>query len=170
MQKILRTIETLIRVLSGHVQGWVILFMMCLVLVDVTTRYLLQNPLSIAEEFGGYLLVAITCMGLAFAWQEGSHVRIELLIKKLPARLRQWLRLLTLTMAFVFTLFMLFASYELVSLSFLFGQRSGSWTRTPIAYPQIAILIGAVLLLFQLVAEIFRAARTLKTAKEGREP
>jgi TRAP-type C4-dicarboxylate transport system permease small subunit len=165
MKRVIRVLETLTAFLSGEVQGWLLFLMMILVLVDVTTRYILQNPLSLAEEYGAYMLVAITCMGLAFAWKEGSHVRIEMLVKRLPDRMCQWLRLVTLLMAFVFTIIMILASYEMVSLSFMFGTRSGSWTRTPIAYPQIPVIIGSVLLFLQLIAEILRLIRSFKPAK-----
>lgn len=156
MRSFIRFIESLSEVLSGRLQAWIVFFLMVLVLVDVTSRYVLRNPLSIAEEFGGYLLVAITCMGLAFAWKHESHVRVEFLVNKLPPQIRQWLRLFTVVLAFTFTVFMVLACYELVSFSFMFGTRSGSWLRTPIAWPQIPMLIGAFLIFLQLIAEIVK--------------
>jgi TRAP-type C4-dicarboxylate transport system permease small subunit len=155
--RLIRIIEAVTDLISGRLQGWVLLAMMVLVLVDVTTRYLLLNPLSVAEEYGGYMLVAITCLGLAFAWKERSHVRVEFLVAKLPSKLRRGLRLFTLSLAFVFSLVMILASWELVSFSFIFGTRSGSWLRTPVAWPQITIIIGSVLLFLQLLVELLRA-------------
>ena len=168
MKRALRIVESFITFLSGPVQGWILFLMMLLVLVDVTTRYVLQNPLSVAEEYGAYMLVAITCMGLAFTWKEGSHVRVELLINKVSPAARQWLRVITILIAFVFTTFMVIASYQLVSFSFMFGTRSGSWIRTPIAWPQITIIIGSVLLFFQLVIETIRAINGLRSGKGER--
>jgi len=165
MKRVLRIIESFITFLSGPVQGWILFLMMLLVLVDVTTRYVLQNPLSVAEEYGAYMLVAITCMGLAFTWKEGSHVRVELLINRLSPSCRQWLRVFTMLIALVFTVFMVIASYQLVSFSLMFGTRSGSWIRTPIAWPQITIIIGCVLLFFQLIIEIIRAVNRLRSGK-----
>lgn len=157
MGGMMRVIEKIITLLSGHLQGWLIFIMMVLVLVDVTSRYVLRNPLSIAEEFGGYLLVTVTVMGLAFAWQERSHVRVEFLINKLPLSVRRWLRVLTVALAATLSVFMVIAGYQLVAFSFMFGTRSGSWLRTPIAYPQMVIVIGAVLLFLQLLLEMIKA-------------
>jgi TRAP-type C4-dicarboxylate transport system permease small subunit len=166
MRRFVQVIETVNDFLSGQVQGILLFLLMCLVLVDVATRYLLQNPLSIAEEYGAYMLVAITCLGLAYTWKEKTHVRIEVLVDRLSLRAQRVLRLITLLMAFLFTLFMIPASYQLVSFSFMFGTRSGGWLRTPIAWPQIPILIGALLLFFQLIVEIIKAVKALQGDKK----
>ena len=166
MRRFVQVIEAVSDFLSGKVQAVILFLLMCLVLVDVTTRYALQNPLSIAEEYGAYMLVAITCMGLAYTWKEKTHVRIEVLVDKLPLRAQRVLRLVTLVLALLFTLVMIPAAYQLVSFSFMFGTRSGGWLRTPIAWPQITILIGAVLLFFQLIVEIIKAVEALHGDKK----
>jgi TRAP-type transport system small permease protein len=167
MRRFVQVIETVNDFLSGQVQGILLFLLMCLVLVDVATRYLLQNPLSIAEEYGAYMLVAITCLGLAYTWKEKTHVRIEVLVDRLPLRAKRVLRLITLLIAFLFTLFMIPASYQLLSFSFMFGTRSGGWLRTPIAWPQITILIGALLLFFQLIVEIIKAVKAIQGDRKG---
>ena len=167
MRGVIRFIEKMITFLSGHLQGWLIFIMMVLVLVDVTSRYVLRNPLSIAEEFGGYLLVTVTVMGLAFAWQERSHVRVEFLINKLSPAVRSWLRVLTVALALTLAVFMIIAGYQLVSFSFMFGTRSGSWLRTPVAYPQMVIVLGSLLLFLQLIKEVLLALG--KAAKGEKE-
>jgi len=141
--------------------------LMFMILVEVLTRYILQSPLSIAEEYGGYMLVAITFLGLGYTWKERGHVRVEWVINALSLKVQSWLRLITLIMATAFALIMIKASYDLVSYSYLFGTRSGSWLRTPLIWPQIVLIIGAVLLFIQLIAELIRAVGNLK--KAGRE-
>jgi TRAP-type C4-dicarboxylate transport system permease small subunit len=141
--------------------------LMFMILVEVLTRYVLQSPLSIAEEYGGYMLVAITFLGLGYTWKERGHVRVEWVINTLSLKVQSWLRLITLIMATAFALIMIKASYDLVSYSYLFGTRSGSWLRTPLIWPQIVLIIGAVLLFIQLIAELIRAVGNLK--KAGRE-
>jgi TRAP-type C4-dicarboxylate transport system permease small subunit len=50
----------------------------------------------------------------------------------------------------------------------MFGTRSGSWIRTPVAWPQITLIIGSVLLFFQLILEIIKAVRAFRLGKEGK--
>jgi TRAP-type C4-dicarboxylate transport system permease small subunit len=68
MRFLVRFIETVTEIFSGHVQAWLTMALMVLVMVDVTSRYVMRNPLAIGDEYGGFCLVAITCIGLAYAW------------------------------------------------------------------------------------------------------
>lgn len=169
MRFLVRIIETVTHVISGHVQAWLTLALMLLVMVDVTSRYVLRNPLSIADEYGGFCLVAVTCLGLAYAWKTRSHVRVEFIVKRLPVPAQRWLRIFTLLLAFVFTGFMVYGAYELVRLSFMFGTRSTTWLRTPIAWPQITIVAGSVFMFLQLIAEIIRQIKRFSAPKEEGE-
>ncbi len=147
-------------VLSGYLQAGIIFFLMAMLLVEVLTRYILRSPFSIADEMGGYLLVSITFMGLAYTWKERGHVRVSLLVSRLPDKFANLLRFITLILATVFTIPLIKACYDLISDSLLFESRSGSWLRTPLAYPQTILLIGATMLFLQLVAEIIKATFT----------
>ena len=153
-------------VLSGYLQAGIIFFLMVMLLAEVLTRYILRSPLSIADEMGGYLLVAITFMGLAYTWKEKGHVRVSLLISRLPDKFGRQLRFITLILATVFTLPLIKACYDLISDSLLFESRSGSWLRTPLAYPQTILLIGAIMLFLQLVAEIIKAIIAMDKSEE----
>lgn len=164
----IRIIEKITDIVSGHLQAWLTFGLMLLIMVDVTSRYVMQNPLSISDEYGGFCLVAITCIGLADAWKSRSHVRVEFVIKKLSIRKQQWLRLLTLIIAIVFTGFVVYGAYRMVDISFMFKTRSTSWLRTPVAWPQMSIIIGSVLLFLQLIVEIIKHIRTL-TGKDQKE-
>jgi TRAP-type C4-dicarboxylate transport system permease small subunit len=162
---IVKIIEKVTDVLSGHLQAWLIFGLMVMLLIEVLTRYLLQSPLSLAEELGGYMLVAITFMGLAYTWKEKGHVRVELLISRFPKKVRQRIRFITLIAATIFTIPLIKACYDLLLDSILFSSRSGGWLRTPLVYPQTILIIGSVLLFLQLLAEIIKATMAFKKPK-----
>jgi TRAP-type C4-dicarboxylate transport system permease small subunit len=165
MDALLNKIEAVTDWVSGALMAWSIFVLMILVLLEVVTRYLLNQPLSIAEEYGGYMLVAMTMVGLAYTWKENGHINVDLLISRLPPGVRTRLRLITLVLAVVLTALLVAASTLLVSQSFLFGVRSGSWLRTPLAWPQMILVLGSALLVMQLCAEIVKTLRALR--KEG---
>ena len=155
-QKIINIIEYVSDVVSGYFQAVLIFLLMVMLLIEVLTRYVLNAPLSISEELGGYMLVAITFIGLAYTWKEKGHVRVLLLVSRLPEKIRQWLRLATLLLALAFCFPLIKACYDLLQDSLLFEARSGSWLRTRLVYPQTVLVIGATLLLFQLLAELVK--------------
>ena len=163
---IVKIIEKITDVLSGQLQAAIIFILMVMLLVEVLTRYILRSPISIADEMGGYLLVSISFMGLAYTWKERGHVRVSLLISRLPDKLAHPLRFITLILATLFTLPLMKASYDLISDSLLFESRSGSWLRTPLAYPQSILLIGAIMIFLQLVAEIIKVISDVNKSRE----
>ena len=169
MRFLIRIIETVTEIISGHLQAWLTMALVILVMVDVTSRYVMQDPLAISDEYGGFCLVAITCIGLAYAWKTRSHVRVEFIVKKLSVRNQRWLRLITLFLAIAFTGFMVYGAFKLVSISLMFGTRSTSWLRTPVAWPQMTIIIGAILIFFQLVVEIIKQITKLSAEEEEGE-
>ena len=164
-QKIITFIEKVSDVVSGYLQAALIFLLMVMLLVEVLSRYILNAPLSISEELGGYLLVAITFIGLAYTWKEKGHVRVVLLVSRLPEKIKQRLRLATLIIAVSFCFPLIKACYDLLQDSLLFEARSGSWLRTPLVYPQTILIIGAVLLLLQLIAEVIKAIIGFKNTK-----
>lgn len=168
MNRLLRAIEILTERVSGQLMAWSIFVLMVLVLVEVVTRYLLNQPLSVAEEYGGYLLVAMTMIGLAYTWKEKGHISVDLLVSRLPERVRLRLRAATLLLAAALTVLLVAAGMRMVSQSFLFGTRSGSWLRTPLAWPQMIVVLGAALLALQLFAEIVTLWRALRSKGDRR--
>jgi len=162
MRKIVSVIEKITDIVSGHLPAWTVFLLMVMVLAEVITRYVFNAPLSIADEFGGFMLVGITFVGLAYTWKERGHVSVEIVTNILPPKIRQWVRFFTLILATLFCFPLIAGSYELLQDSILFGSRSGSWMKTPLVYPQSLLLIGSILLFLQLVAEILKTVIALK--------
>ena len=62
--------------------------MMLLTTVDVTCRYLFNNPISGAVELNEYLIVLITFLGLAYTQSVGGHVRTDIALSHLSPKLQ----------------------------------------------------------------------------------
>lgn len=153
---------------TGHLLGWLIFLLMALILVEVFTRYVLPSaPLAVADEMGGYALVAVTYLGLGYTWKEGGHVRVEFLFNALPEEVQGYLRLGTLVLATVLSGVMVVASYDLIQLTILFGNRSGSWLRIPLQWPQMSLVAGSVLLFLQQLAELVKAVGALRASERA---
>ena len=157
MKKFIKIINVTNKVISGYTQAFILFLLMIMILVEVLTRYILRSPLGISDEMGGYMLVSITIVGLAYTWQEDGHVRVDLFISKIPKKIAKKIKFINLILATLFTIPMIIASYDLLCDSILFASRSGSWLRTPLVYPQSVLLIGSVLIFLQLISEILNA-------------
>ena len=79
---------------SGYLSGWLAPMMVVLVAFEVFMRYVLHNPPMVADEFSAYMLVALSYVGLSYTWRQGGHVRITLLVSRLPDKAATWIRLI----------------------------------------------------------------------------
>lgn len=121
-----------------------------LLAVDVIGRYVFHKPTLISYEITGYLLVGITFLGLAYGLQQGSHVKVTILVDYFPASLRRWWILILDSIALVFIIILMWKTIDLVKLSLETGTLSMTFLAAPMWIPQIIVPIG--LGMFVLVA------------------
>ena len=78
--------------------------MIVLIFVEVFMRYVIGQPPMVADEFSAYMLVALSFIGAAYTWREKGHVRITALVTHLPIPVAKWLRLVTMSLALLFSI------------------------------------------------------------------
>ena len=71
---------------SGHLRGWLLVFMVLIVLAEVISRYAMHRPLMIADAISGHILVIIAFMGLAYTWKQRGHIRIRVVVDRVSPR------------------------------------------------------------------------------------
>jgi TRAP-type C4-dicarboxylate transport system permease small subunit len=153
--------------LGGYFSGWLVPLMMILVVVEVFTRYVLDRPLMVADEVSAYMLVALSFLGLAYTWRQGGHVRITILVNRLPGKAAAWVRLIGLIMTFIFMIELDRAAYKMIVYALQINLRSSTWLMFPLFWPQLTVFIGFVLLTLLLVIDIFRTGVKIRTGKKA---
>ncbi len=139
--------------LMGYAAGWG--FILCAVFIsfDVLARRFLAFSSQATTEITSYMLAFGLTWGLAHTLSMRAHVRIDLLINRLPARLRYWMHLASLIALAVFAGFLAKAGYDLVAESLLFKATDTSILRVPLALPQglwafgLAVFAGLILVM-----------------------
>lgn len=167
MKPLSRAID-LIADLGGQVAAWLVPLLMLLVLFEVFMRYVIGQPPILADEFGGYLLVGMSYLGLAHTWKAKGHVRVTFLVDRLPRRAAGFLRLATLVIAFVFSVILIVSSYLFLALSLRLGLASSSWVHFPLQGIQATLAVGFVSLSLSVLLEIVRTASALRGASSPR--
>jgi TRAP-type transport system small permease protein len=149
----------------GYLSGWLVPLMMMLVVVDVFMRYGMQRPLMVADEFSAYMLVALSFLGFAYTWRQGGHVRVEAVVRYLPPRICNWVRLIGLILTFIFMIEMDRAAYKMITYALEMKMRSSTWLMFPLFWPQLTIFVGFVLLTLMLAVDIVGAGVKLRAGK-----
>ena len=156
MQKLAKFIDKLADWM-GYVSGWMVPTMVVLVAVEVFMRYVLHNPPMVADEFSAYLLVGCSFLGLAYTWRQGGHVRITILVHRLPSKAASWIRLIVLILIFAFMIGISKAGYDMLVYARMIGLRSDTWLMFPLFWPQLTVFLGFLMLTLTVMVDIARA-------------
>lgn len=110
-------------------------------------------------EIAGYLLAAASFLALAGSFRAGAHIRVNLLLRRLPAGLRHWMELGCLSLALVVALLFVWFFARLAWGSFRFGDVSPGLMAIPLWLPQAAMTLGLAVFLVALLDEWWTAWR-----------
>jgi len=151
--------------ICGHIGAAMVPIMVVLVAVEVFMRYVLKNPPMVADEFSAYMLVALSYLGLAYTWKRGGHVRITLLVSRLPVKLAGWLRLVLLIIIMIFMIVLTYLSFGMVVYAHEINLRSDTWLTFPLIWPQLTVFIGFLMLTLILPADIVKVYRKIRAGE-----
>lgn len=138
----------------GYAAGWGFILCAAFITFDVLARRFLGFSSQATTELTGYSLAFGISWALAHTLSTRAHVRIDVLINFLPAKVRYPMHLLSLAALAVFMAFLAKGAWELVDESLLFGATDISLLRTPLWIPQglwtFGIIVFLVLILLML--------------------
>jgi TRAP-type C4-dicarboxylate transport system permease small subunit len=143
------------------IAGWCYLAITVLICFDIGARRLLGFSTEATTEVTGYLMAIGMSWGLAGTLFERGHVRIDVLVQKLPLKVRVWLHLASLLALLVATGFFAWGAFSLAKDSWDFGATDLSALHTPLAIPQGLWAAGLALLLLAGLVIASRALRQL---------
>jgi TRAP-type C4-dicarboxylate transport system permease small subunit len=157
----LRSLVAAIATAMGIVAGWGFVLCAFFIAAEVLARTFLRVSTGSTVEISGYMLAFGLSWGLAHALAQRGHVRIDILINRLPRPARVPLHLLSLTLLAAFVGFVAKGAWDLVDESLLFNATDISALRTPLAIPQglwaAGLIVFLVLILCMLVENLLLA-------------
>lgn len=154
---------------TGYLAGITLLGIIVLTMIEVVSRYVLQNPLILSDEIGGYALVAVTFLGLAHCGQTKGHIRITFLVERLEPLTAGRVRVVTLLLGVVFVTVAAWVSWQFLGDSFARGMRSNSMLMTPLKWPQMVMPIGFTLFALVLLGQFAKAMLNLLAGRAADE-
>ncbi|CCN82941.1 putative TRAP-type C4-dicarboxylate transport system, small permease component [Vibrio nigripulchritudo SFn27] len=139
----MNTFKHTLYMLSGYSSGLCIVLMMLIILAQVIGR-MFGFIVPSAEDFSGYALAASTFFGLAYAFREGGHIRVTLVIQRLPASVQKYQETAILIFAFLLVTFMSFYCAHMVWESYDFEEVTHGYIPIPLWIPQVPVAIGMI--------------------------
>ncbi|BBI71598.2 hypothetical protein HAALTHF_14480n [Vreelandella aquamarina] len=108
-------------------------------LVDALLVLVGQERLGVSitgvSEMASYLLVGATFLGLAYTFVHHAHIRVTLLISRLPSAVRVWFEVFGLIIALVISVLLAYGLIGLARESLEYNDVSSGFCRFPLWIP-----------------------------------
>ncbi|RAI03413.1 TRAP transporter substrate-binding protein DctP [Acuticoccus sediminis] len=105
-------------------------------------------------ELAGFCMAASTFLGLAYTLKSGTHVRVNLATRGLPAGIKQVVEVLCCLIGLAASAYFTYFSIRLAMQSYQFGDVSPGLIAAPFWIPQTGMAIGGGLLVIAFVDEL----------------
>jgi len=153
-----------LRAIAGRLDHWIarietvaiivlVVLLTAVTFAQVTTRYLLSDPLIWSEEAARYLFVWVSMIGAALAIREGGHFGLDLLIRPLP-RLKPILGPLVTLVVVAFLVVLLKTGIDETRLA---AMQFAMTFPMRMQWAYLALPVGAGLMLFHVAVQVIRA-------------
>lgn len=156
-----RAVDVLARGM-GACAGWLFVGCALFIAFDVLARRFLGFSTQASVELSGYMLGIGITWGLASAMEARAHVRIDVLIMRVPPPIRRWLHWVALLTLAVFVGFLVYGAWYTARESFEFRATDNSLIKTPLVIPQGLWLAGLAAFGLMVVLRVLEVTLLLR--------
>lgn len=128
-----------------------------LVSADIVIRKATNVAFVGIDELGGYAMAIATSWSLAYAFFQGSHIRVNVIHMNLRPSLKAWLDVLAVLVTTVMVALLAHTTWLLAFDSWEFNAVSNTPLRLPLWIPQFMVLAGFVLFAVSAVVVFIEA-------------
>ncbi|UOQ83675.1 TRAP transporter small permease [Gracilibacillus salinarum] len=143
--KIIDNVNNWVKVLVS----FLLVILAVLVVLQVTTRFVINVPLSWTEELAKYLMIYIVFLGSGLAMRHNQHIAIDFLFEIVHAANKRRLQKIVLWISGVFSLLL---AYYGAHLTYIVIGQSTPTLQYSMAWAYAAIPLGSVLMLCNVIA------------------
>ena len=139
----------------GCAAGWLFVFCSFFITVDVLGRKFFGVSSKATVELTGYMLAFGIAWGLTDALTTRAHIRVDVLVTRMPQGLRVYMHALALAFLVVLNFFFVWRGWAVVEESWMFGAHDSSAITTPLVIPQGLWAAGMTVFLLLSVTMLF---------------
>ena len=161
MKKLLSALEFLLPAIM-------LVFMVIVVVLQVFMRYIVKSALSWPEEVTRWCLIWITFVGLAYGAQHEALVRVDFFVKKVFKKKWRYVTFVTDALVTLFFLFLMISG-SAYTISGINSGKTMPVTGVPTAISNIAIAIGAFLMITRGIMELISNIKTFNESDKMEE-
>ncbi len=126
-----------------------------IIVLEVILRNLFGATLYMAEEYSGYMVLAIFALGAAYAREKNALLTVDFLIKRLGNAARRRVEFVYGVISLGFCLALNWYVIQLLIKSIQRDMHASTELRTPLWIPQMLLPIGITLLCLVMLRKLF---------------
>lgn len=138
---------------SGVFAGLLLFSSAIVIVIEIVARYL-GSPTSWAQDTAMMLVIVGAFLSPAAIMIDDGHVRVDVIVGQLGIETQKRLVRLTLSLATIYAAALIWTGIDLTWQSYRYGLMSTGLLRVPLWISQIALPIGAALLLAAMIVRI----------------
>ena len=159
-----RALDTLY-LIGGYIGALFLVTILFLITAQMVARWT-GFTIPGASNYAGYAMAGASFMAFAYALNQGSHIRVSLLLGAM-GRFRRWGEIWCLFIGALVATYILRYAYDAVYWSRLLGDVSQGQDATPLWIPQTVMVVGAGLLALCLWDNLIRMIFTGTSGTDG---
>jgi TRAP-type C4-dicarboxylate transport system permease small subunit len=149
---------------AAYAAAFFMVGVLAMVLASVLGRLIGFN-LRGSDAYAGYCMAAASFLALAHTLKRGEHIRVNLLFERFGGRLRRPLELWSHAVGTFFCAALAYYSVRLAWQSHVFNDISQGNDATPLWIPEIAMAMGAIVLLVAMLDDFIGVVRKRELAQ-----
>ena len=134
---------------SGIAAALCLIAILVLIVVQMLARWT-GEVFPGAPDYAGYAMASASFLAFANALNRGAHIRVAIVLNAVPKKIRRILEIWCFGIGAAVMWYFVFYAQKFVYWSWKFNDISQGQDRTPLWIPQMAMLIGAIILAIAL--------------------
>ena len=130
--------------------GCLLLITALIICYEIVVRDFFHSPTEWVLEVSTYAILVAGFVGLAVAFRDNTHVRVDIFAGRLAPETKRKLDMVINVISFLLFLIFMTESMDLVTSSYVYHKLSPSILRFPLFIPQFALVFGSLLLLGEI--------------------
>ena len=147
---------------TGRIVSYLALVMVATIMYEVVSRYFFNSPTLWSTELNIYLLCVYVLLCGGAVMQESGHVRVDIFWASLSKKGQAVADIFTSILVLAFCIALIWKGWELAFRSLVGNTTSAEAMAWPLFPSQLAIPVGGLLLVMQVMAKLWRDISTLK--------
>lgn len=155
MRRLIKIIEMASKI--GAIFATIFLILIVgLICTEIFLRTIFNKSTLIADEYSAYMYVFLVMLGLAYTFMENGHIKITLVTSRLNEKVRNIFEIVSLFFVLGILIFASYHSTNMVIETYKLDMRADTIAETPLYLPEIALPLGYLIFVMQVIVEIIK--------------